>query len=254
MIRSYEEKHYKSAHNKFIVNILEQFLYKQVPQVGGKELRVILSKKILELIDKYMPNIQRVEPGQMVWTTVDKSTRSDSKKVKLNPVILTLVNDEDIACAETGKMTLPQMQPDTIARITNEAYKQNSLLSMRDIALIFKKTPSTISIIRKKYEERENVVLPTVASLQDVGSGITHKGMILRKILIEKKDMVKVREESKHTQGAIDRYLKDYRRVEILFDDNKNTQFIERVTGMRSFLIKQYREIYDEHKKAETNV
>ena len=52
MIQTYEEKHYKSVHKRFIVSILEQFLFKNVPQVGGQELRIILSQKILELVDE----------------------------------------------------------------------------------------------------------------------------------------------------------------------------------------------------------
>lgn len=248
MIKSHEEKHYRSAHGKFIVNILASFLEKSVPQVGGKEIRTLLAQKIIALIDDYMPEVQRVKPGQMVWTTVDKSTRADSKNMRLNPVILTIVNDDDVSKAETAQKTLPRMIPELIARITNEAFEQGSLLSMRDIGLILKRAPESISTYRKKYETKMNVVLPTVATIQDVGSGITHKAMIIRKVLVEKKDMRKVREETKHTQGAIDRYLKDYRRVEILFDDRKSTEFISQVTGMRDFLINQYKEIYNETK------
>lgn len=248
MIKSYEEKHYSSAHSRLAVNILEKFLYENVPQVGGKEIRKLLAQKILKVVDEYMPDVQRVKPGQMVWTTVNKHTRADSKKVQLDPVVLTLVDESDISKAVKAEKTLPEMMPEIIARITNESYEQGTLLSMRDIGLILKRTPSNISNLKKEYEKKENVVLPTVASMQDVGSGITHKTMILRKVLIEKKDMVKVREETKHTQGAIDRYLKDYRRVEILFDDEKATEFISQVTGMRSFLINQYKEIYNELK------
>ncbi len=254
MIKTYEEKHYKSVHKRFIVSILEQLLFKSVPQVGGQEIRIILAQKILEAVDEYMPDIQRVKPGQMVWTTVDMHTRADSKKVKLNPVILTLVDENDVTRAVNAEKTLPKSTPEVIARITKEAHEQGSLLSMRDIGMIFKRTPSTISTFRKQYEEEKGVVLPTVATLQDVGSGITHKAMILRKILIEKKDMKKVRDETNHTQNAIDRYLKDYRRVEILFDDGKSTEFISQVTGMQKFLIVQYKEIYNEYKKQQLTV
>lgn len=249
MIKSYEEKHFKSAHSRLAINILERFLQKNVPQVGGLEIRTLLAERILNEIDTYMPDIKRVKPGQMVWSTVHKNTRADSINVQIEPVILTLVNEDDIYKAERALKTLPKLTPDVIARVTNEAYEQGALLSMRDIGLILKKSPAHISTFRKEYEEREKVVLPTVASMQDFGSGITHKTMILRKVLIEKKDMRKVREETKHTQGAIDRYLKDYRRVEILFEDGKSTAFISQVTGMRDFLINQYKEIFNETKK-----
>ncbi len=65
MIKSYEEKHYKSAHSRLAVNMLERFLQDNVPQVGGKEIRLLLAEKIISEMDEYMPDIQRVKPGQM---------------------------------------------------------------------------------------------------------------------------------------------------------------------------------------------
>jgi hypothetical protein len=83
-----------------------------------------------------------------------------------------------------------------------------------------------------------------------MGSGVTHKGLILRKLLIEKKDMSVVRNETRHTQPAIDRYLKDYRRVEMLLDDNKEIMYIAQITRMSIQLILQYKNIYDEVKQS----
>ncbi len=248
MILTDAEKHYKSANKRLFNSLLENFFAEHIPQVGGPELRKYLAVKLIDFIEIYMPLKNRIKPGQMLWTAVSKDTRADSKKVQYKPVVLTLVTKDEIKNLTDGKSTPSKLLDNVIPRILNEAYKQDALLSMRDIGLILKRQPGNISTKRKAYEEKNNIVLPTPASLQDMGSGVTHKVLILKKILLEKKEMNVVRSETKHTQQAIDRYLKDYRRIEMLLDSNKNIEFAKRVTGMSKHLIKQYKEIYNETK------
>lgn len=251
MPSTYEEKHYKSAHKRFFESIFDKFLNEHFPLIGGPEIRHLFIKKTLELFEEYMPKQERLKPGQMLWVAIDKKTRADSIKVKYKPIILTLVKSEEISSLVQDQIGIHKLLPDIIAKMLQEAFEQDTLLSMRDLGLILKRDGTTISNLRKKYEDDHQTVLPTPASLQDMGSGVTHKVMILRKILIEKKDMNQVRRESCHTQEAIDRYLKDYRRVEMLLDDNKKIEYISRVTTMRPYLINQYEEIYKEVKKHE---
>lgn len=245
-LSSYAEKHYKSAHTRMFESVLDRFFKENIPQVGGAELRALLSFKLIELFDKYMIIKNRLKPGQMLWIAVDKNTRADSKKVKYVPVVLTLVDNIDINdLAYGGSNGNPGRQlPGTIARICNEAYNQGGLLSMRDIALIFKRLSGVISLERKKYEERNDEILPTTAVLHDMGSGISHKKMILKKILVEKKDMHIVRNETKHSQRAIDHYIKDYWRIAMLLDENKSVDYISKVTTLSKHLIEQYKAIY----------
>ncbi len=248
MIESYAQKHYGSAHRHLFASAFDRFLKQSVPQVGGPEVRQLVVDKIIELFDTYTVPAEHIKPGQMLWVAVDKNTRADSKKVKYRPVVLTMINLAEINDLATGKATPPQQLQGTIARILKESYEQGALLSMRDLALILKRSPGEMSNVRQKYEKKTSEVLPTPATLQDMGSGITHKGLILKKILVEKKDMVKVRQETNHTQQAIDRYVKSYRRVEILLDDKKTNLYIAKVTGLSPFLILQYEQIYKETK------
>jgi len=248
MIESYAQKHYGSAHKHLFAAAFDRFLKQNVPQVGGPEVRQLVVDKIIEIFDAHTVPTEQVKPGQMVWVAVDKNTRADSKKVRYRPVVLTLITLPEIDDLVAGKATPPQQLQGTIARILKESYAQGALLSMRDLALIFKRSPGEMSKARQQYEKKTAEVLPTPATLQDMGSGITHKALILKKILVEKKDMVKVRQETHHTQQAIDRYVKSYRRIEILLDDKKSNLYIARVTGLSPFLIMQYEQIYKETK------
>lgn len=248
MISTYAQKHYGSAHRHLFAAVFDRFLEQNIPLLGGPEMRKLLIDKIVELFDSYTVANEHLKPGQMLWVAVDKNTRADSTKVRYRPVVLTMVTADEITALADGKLTPPQQLPAATARILKEAHKQDALLSMRDLALIFKRVPGEMSTIRQRYEKQTSEVLPTPATLQDMGSGITHKTLILKKILIEKKDMAKVRQETNHSQQAIDRYLKSYRRVEMLLDDNKNIQYISKVTGLSPYLILQYEKIYTDTK------
>jgi hypothetical protein len=249
MITTYAQKHYGSAHRHLFAAAIDRFFQEALPALGGPELRQIVVSKTLEIFDTFTIANENLKPGQMLWVAVDKNTRADSSKVRYRPVVLTLVSSEEIETLVDGTVTPPQQLPHTVARILKEAHTQNALLSMRDLALVFKRCPSEMSSIRQRYEHQTQEVLPTPATLQDMGSGITHKSLILKKILIEKKDMNKVRQETSHSQQAIDRYLKTYRRVEMLLQDNKSIMYIATVTGLSPFLILQYENIYKESQK-----
>ena len=48
---------------------------------------------------------------------------------------------------------------------------------------------------------------------------------------------------------AVDRYLKDFNRVQYCYNDNKDIEFTSRATGLNKFVVKDYFEILDELKK-----
>jgi hypothetical protein len=239
-------KQFSSAATRFLDAAVARFFKEQLPGVAGPELRNILASKLIELFHTHAPECTRLKPGQALWLAVDKDTRADSPRVRYRPIVLTLVNPDEVELLANGKKNPPGLLPTAIARLCDEAYKQDALLSMRDIALLFKRHESHITAARQQYEKDKKRLLPTPSILQDMGSGVTHKGLILRKLLIEKKDMAVVRYETHHTQQAIDRYLKDYRRVEMLLDDKKDIIYIAQITQMSINLILQYKKLYEE--------
>jgi hypothetical protein len=128
----------------------------------------------------------------------------------------------------------------SIARICREAFEQGALLSMRDIGLLVWRNLATISAMRKKWEADQNVILPHVGTIQDFGTCITHKTAIVRKVVFEAKDPRKVADETKHSQRAVDRYVKDFHRVRTCYEVNPDIDFVSRTTGLSKYLVKQY--------------
>ena len=232
-------KMYSSAETRFLQGALDTFFKREFPKFFGPILREKLVNELIRILHKLLPLKDRVKPGQMVWNAVDISTRPDSKHCKFVPVILTIISEDDIKKLKKG-VAMAEIRDQAIARIINETYEQGALLSMRDIGLFSWRANSAICRYRKNYEKKYNATLPTTGSIQDMGTCISHKKIITEKVIINKKDPLKVSQETNHSIHAVDRYLKDFYRVQYCFNDNKNVEFTSRATGLSKNLINQY--------------
>lgn len=245
-------KMYSSAETRFLRGALDNFFKREFPKFFGPILRKKLVDELIEILDKLLPLKNRVKPGQMVWNAIDISTRPDSKNRKFVPVILTIISEDDIKKLKNG-VPMSEVRDHAIARIINETYNQGSLLSMRDVGLFSWRENSAISTYRLNYEKKHNVTLPTTGSIQDMGTCISHKELIIKKVVIDKKDPLKVAQETNHTIQAVDRYLKDFYRVQYCFNKNKDIEFTSKATGLSVNLIRQYFEILKKYSKNKNN-
>jgi len=233
------QKHYGSANKRFLQASIENFLESEFPRTFGPVIRQKMSEKIVDLVEQQLPAKDFLRPGQCVWNAVSIAARPNSPNRKLVPVILTLVEPSDIELLAQGTQ-MSEIAGQSIARICREAFKQGALLSMRDIGLLVWRRLSTVSAMRKKWEGEQNVILPHVGTIQDFGTCITHKTAIVRKVVYEAKDPRKVADETKHSQHAVDRYVKDFHRVRTCYEVNPDVEFVTRTTGLSKYLVKQY--------------
>lgn len=218
------------------------FFRREFPRLLGPILCHRLVDELLKLLNSFLITKETIEPGQVLWYAVDKSTRPDSLPTcrdKLVSVVLTLIDQKD--CEKLSKGTpMSDIAANSIGRITREAYAQGALVSMRDIGLLTWRSTGSISQYRKTYEEQNDVTLPHTGTLQDMGSCITHKVTIVRKIIIEKKDPRLVARETNHSLQAVDRYIKDYHRVKLCYEKEQSVEFIVRATGIARHVVVQY--------------
>ncbi len=238
-------KRYNSARARFLRPFMARFFRQEFPRLLGPILRDRLVDELLRLFDKLVVPRDHLRPGQLLWTAVDRSTRPDSPRCKLVPVVLTLIDEDD--CRDLSKGTpMTQIISRSIGRITREAYSQGALLSMRDIGLFTWRNTGTISQYRKTHEAEHHLTLPHTGSLQDMGSCITHKGVILRKLLSEKKDPTTVARETHHSLRAVERYLNDFRRVQHCYEKDRSVEFIVTATALAKHVVLQYIDIIEE--------
>lgn len=232
-------KRFHSAKARFLEGALNTFFKREFSKLLGPILRRKLVEELMKLLQDLLPLKKHIKPGQIVWNAVSTKTRADSPNVRFVPVTLTMINKQDIQHLADG-VPMTKIAKQGIARITKEAYAQGALLSMRDIGLLTWRHGNAISKYRKQYEKEQNVTLPHTGSLQDMGSCVTHKSTIIKKITIDKKDPLVVAQETNHSIGAVDRYIKDFNRVLLCYQDGKNQEFISLATGLNKFVINEY--------------
>jgi len=216
-----------------------KFFQKEFPQLFGPVVREKIAEELIAIFESFSPETSRLKPGQLFWIALDKNTRADSPNCRYKPVIISIIIPEDIEQLEKGVKPSVVIK-NIIARMYNEVYQQGAVLSNRDVALITLRGLSYISVIRSSYEKEHDCILPHTGALHDMGSTITHKAAIVRKVVIEKKDPSIAAEETNHSQRAVDHYLKDYHRVKTVFEHNQDVTFIHHVTGIANHVVKQY--------------
>lgn len=214
----------------------------------GPVVRENIADALIRLFNSACPESTRLKPGQVVWNALDKQTRGDSDKRRYQPVILTLVDDDDVTMFEKGS-SIKTIRKNVIARMIREAYTQDAVLSTRDLSLLLVNNASYISQNRIEYEKEQCRMLPHTGVIHDMGSTLTHKRIIVYKYAVEKKDPSVISRETNHSQPAVDRYIKDFNRVNTLVRDNKDIDFIHHTTNIAKPVVKQYLQIINNYVK-----
>jgi hypothetical protein len=245
------QKHFGSAQKRFLHSSIENFLETEFPRTFGPVIRQKVAEKIVDLVNRQLPKRDHLRPGQCIWNAVSTTSRPNSPNRQLVPVILTLVDSSD-AKQLAGGTPMSVIAEQSIARMCQEAFEQGALLSMRDIGLLVWRRNADISVIRKRWETNQQTTLPHVGSIQDFGTCISHKTIIIRKVVYEGKDPRRAADETKHSQRAVDRYLKDFYRVRTCYEHMPDVDFITRTTGLSKHLVNQYVNIIKENEKPTT--
>ena len=243
MIKSPDSiKRYDAAKHRFLRPVLINFFAREFPKLFGPVMRERIADELIDLFEKTTPEIKRIKPGQILWNALDKNTRGDSPNRRYVTVVLSIITENDIEKLANG-VPMSIVAQNAIARMIKEAYKQGGVLSMRDIGLLTLKTPSNVSRKRLEYEKANQCLLPHTGLLHDMGSCISHKTTIIRKVIVEKKDPADVARECNHSQSAVDHYLKDFHRVKTAYQQNQDNNYVHIVTGIAKHVVKQYIEM-----------
>ena len=246
--RTFAQKHYSTAKDRFLKPAFVNFFKNEFSSIMGPMVQERVADEVIKIFKKLYPEKNRLEPGQILWNALDKTTRASSENRRYVAVILTIISQEDVQQLENG-MSIKTLQQNVIARITREAYEQGGLLSMRDISLLILRKNSETSKIRKEYEIKHGKVLPHTGNLHDMGSCITHKNQIVHKVVVEKKDTLDVARETNHSQRSVDRYLTDYNRVKTIYKEKPDLNFISQVTKLSKGLVKEYIKLYTNYEE-----
>jgi len=78
-----------------------------------------------------------------------------------------------------------------------------------------------------------------------MGSCVSHKSIIIKKVAVDKKDPLTVAQETNHSIWAVDRYIKDFNRVRLCHQDGKDREFISLATGLNKIVVNEYLKIIE---------
>jgi len=235
-------KRYNAAKHRFLRPVLINFFAREFPKLFGPVMRERITDELIDLFEKTTPETNRIKPGQILWNALDKNTRGDSPNRRYVTVVLSVITENDVEQLANG-VPMSVVASNAIARMIKEAYEQGGVLSSRDVGLLTLRSSSWVSKLRLKYEKDHDCLLPHTGLLHDMGSCISHKTTIIRKVLVEKKDPADVARECNHTQRAVDRYLKDFHRVRTAYKQNQDDDYVHIVTGIAKHVVKQYIEM-----------
>jgi len=163
---------------------MRNFIRREFPRLGGPWIIEMFVDKLLQLVERYHIERDKLQPGQTLWPAVALDEAPGYRKpiyaTRQVPVVLTLANQDDIAAMRQGRAWTEILQGELV-RAMKEAHAQGGLL--------------------------------TTSDLHDMGRTVTHKRIICRKAFLEGKTTNVIARETDHSPEAVDNYLLDFARV-----------------------------------------
>jgi hypothetical protein len=206
--------------------------------------------KLLELVDVYRIARERLKPGQTVWQAVAVDERPSCRKPMTEtqqvPVVITIANQEEVEDLRGGVKRRKILQRGLV-RAANDAYAQGGVLTVTDLALLFKHSVSWISEVIRDYETETGEVVPRRGNIHDMGRTVSHKWIICRKAYLEGKLTPTIARETFHSPEAVDNYLLGLARVHFAtVQQGMNPQEAAFALQQPLYLVEEYVEMIEE--------
>ena len=136
-------------------------------------------------------------------------------ETQLQPVVLSFVTDEDIAHIAHG-FDSKTLRKKRLARWVDETFDQGALLTQLDLAVLLGVCDAVASQYVNEIQKDTGKLLPTRGNIHDLSGAITHKREIIT-LYLEGYLTPEIAMKTKHSNEAVDRYIRDYHRVEMLW-------------------------------------
>lgn len=233
----------KSLHQLLLYRFLNHYGYDK-----GEVIAQTIIKDILTLIEQYFlvssigEDLHHINYGQLVWMAVPVDEYPQRGKsiaaTRMKPVVLSYFTDEDMDHIAHG-FDSTSLRKKRLTRWVWEAYDQGALLTQLDLAALLGVGDAVIS----KYVceiQSSTTLLPTRGNIHDLSGAITHKREVITLYLqgyLTPEIAVKIN----HSKEAVDRYIRDYHRVELLWKhDITNLHEISHMTRLSKRVVQQY--------------
>ena len=168
----YQRIQAKSLKNMLLHKFLNQYRYEK-----GKITASAIVEDIISLVKSYFKKVDTLESGKLIWLACalnDVPKRGKRiRDTQMIPVVLTLVNDEDVELLRKGvhKQTIKKMR---MARMATEAFRQKGLLTQLDFSAILCMHKNDIFKSIREYQRENDELLPRTGYIHDCGPATSH--------------------------------------------------------------------------------
>ena len=132
-----------------------------------------------------------------------------------------------------------------LAADRDEAFDQGALLTQLDLAILLGVCDATISKYGNEIQNQGHL-LPTRGNIHDLSGAITHKREIIT-LYLEGYLTPEIAVKTNHSKEAVDRYIQDYHRVELLWQHGiTDLDQISQLTRLAKRVIHQYVDLLPE--------
>lgn len=243
--------------HKTFEGALSAFIATECPQIGGLLTRKALVNAIAALVTAHYPSTTHMAQGQIRWTAVHKDEKSSYGKTiaqsQLTPVVLDLLPHSEVQARAQGTK-LRDIKKQAVARLFTQAYEQQGVLTNAEVSLLLKLSPSTVGAYRREWEKDHARMLPTRGSIHDMGPTLTHKNIILQKLIFEGKNVQTVCRETDHSPEAVLRYTTNFKQVLMCRSKGLDVAQTSYATKLSPRLIEEHLALIEEYKRKYPNL
>jgi len=221
--------------------------------IAGAGLSPWEARELVGIIDEVYfqdPSLRQLLPGQIKYPClqINEPAGKPLKECQMKTVVLTLLDPQD-------NQHLPYREKEAsitrrwrrLMRMGEEAMAQGGLLTQEDLAQLLM---CDVRTIRRDIAalKKDGIVIPTRGTVNDIGPGVTHKGIAIR-LWLDGKEPTEVALAIHHSLKATENYLEKFKRVVYLRRNKGFTEFeISRTIGISIPATRTFLEIYKEHK------
>ena len=219
--------------------------------IVGKKVQDMFARDLVNLVDQNYRDPFMITMGQVHWSGVPKEFKAsygrNGRNTPLKPIVLTIFSQQDID-DRLGGHSLKEIRERRMVDLFNEAYQQGVVLSSTDVAVLMSLSSGTVSTAVRKYMIEHETTVPTRGTIHDLGRTLTHKKIII-KLHLNGYQRPEIEIRTKHSGEAIDRYIKDFKRIALLHRKKMTESEINTTLGMSRALIREYIEIIKQHEE-----
>lgn len=224
-----QNKKYRRLKDKSLEqHLLFRFLNNYGYDKGEITAKAII-KDILQVVEHYFlvvnndKDISHTQYGELVWMAVpvdEFPQRGKSiAKTRLKPIVLSFITDDDISHIAYG-FDSTSLRKKRLQRFVDQAFDQGALLTQLDLAALLGVCDAVISKYVNEIQESGKLI-PTRGNIHDLSGAITHKREIIT-LYLQGYLTPDIALKTNHSKEAVDRYVKDYHKVEILWKHRIN--------------------------------